>query len=89
MARQVAHRSAPGIQTGEPWAAKANCVNLTAVPLGWPPVGCFFNMKVNRKRQRNGYTIIIYVKEQLCRLLMSHECFYCNWDFKAIIYILL
>ena len=36
MAWQVVHRSAPRIQTGEPQAAKAEHVNLTAAPLGWP-----------------------------------------------------
>ena len=28
--------SAPGIRAGEPWAAKVEPVNLTAVPPGWP-----------------------------------------------------
>ena len=29
-------RSAPGIRTGELWAAEAEHANLTTVPLGWP-----------------------------------------------------
>ena len=29
-------RSAPGIQTQEPWAAKVEGVNLTTMPLGGP-----------------------------------------------------
>ena len=33
-------RSAPGIQTCEPQAAKAECVNLTTMPAGGPP--CFW-----------------------------------------------
>ena len=28
-------RSAPGIQTCEPWAAKVESANLTTMPLGW------------------------------------------------------
>ena len=30
--------SAPGIQTGEPWAAETERVNLAAAPPGWPSV---------------------------------------------------
>ena len=41
IAWQAVHRSAPGIQTGEPRAAKAECANLTAVPLGQPPQHTF------------------------------------------------
>ena len=36
MASQAVHMSVPGIQTGEPWAAKAERVNLTAVPPARP-----------------------------------------------------
>ncbi|MCY7168979.1 hypothetical protein MK528_11510, partial [Streptococcus gordonii] len=41
MACQTVCRSAPEIRTGEPWAAEAECVNLTAVPPGWPQIVCF------------------------------------------------
>ena len=34
-------RSAPGIQTCEPWATEAERVNLTTVPPGWPPQSLF------------------------------------------------
>ena len=37
MAWQEVHRSAPGIRTSEPRAAKVKCVNLTAAPLVRPP----------------------------------------------------
>ena len=36
MAWQVVHMSTPRIRTSEPQAVEAECVNLTAVPLGWP-----------------------------------------------------
>ena len=35
-------RSAPGIQTNEPQAAKAECANLTTVPPGWPLGSAFY-----------------------------------------------
>ena len=36
MAWWVVHRSVPGIWTSEPWAAEAQCVNLTTMPPVWP-----------------------------------------------------
>ena len=36
MAQQAVHGSAPRIQTGKPRVSKAECVNLTTVPLGRP-----------------------------------------------------
>ena len=36
MALQAMLKSVPGIGTGEPQAAKLECMNLTAMPLGWP-----------------------------------------------------
>ena len=36
MAWQAVHRFMPGIQTSKRQAAKAECVNLIAAPLGWP-----------------------------------------------------
>ena len=37
-------RSVPGIQTGEPWATKAETMNLTAMPLGQPKFGFLKNL---------------------------------------------
>ena len=42
MAWQAGDMSAPGIQTGEPRAAKAERVPLTTAPLGWPLFCMFF-----------------------------------------------
>ena len=39
---------APGIRTGEPWAAEAERVNLTAVPLGWPLFFLFLKVLSNQ-----------------------------------------
>ena len=36
MAWQAVRRSPPGLQTSEPQAGKAECVNLTTAPPGWP-----------------------------------------------------
>ena len=36
VAQQAVHKSTLRIQTGEPRAAEAEHVNLTAAPLGWP-----------------------------------------------------
>ena len=41
MAWQVVRRSVPEIQTGKTRASKAECVYLTAAPLGWPQ-NCYF-----------------------------------------------
>ena len=42
MTWQTVHRSAPGIPTGEPGAAQAECANLTTAPLGRSPSDTFF-----------------------------------------------
>ena len=44
MAWQAVCRSAPRIWTGEPQATKAECANLTTVPLGWPSKVIFPNL---------------------------------------------
>ena len=41
----MAHRSMPRIQAGEPGAAKAERMNLTAAPPGWPLGVSFLKMK--------------------------------------------
>ena len=50
MAWHAACRSTPRIRTGEPWAAKAEHVNLTVAPLSWPwnflPVNAGFVHKI-------------------------------------------
>ena len=38
-------RSIPGIQTPERWATKAECLNLTTEPLGWPQAVIFLNLE--------------------------------------------
>ena len=34
--------STPSIQTHEPWAAEAECANLTTMPPGWPHFPSFY-----------------------------------------------
>ena len=48
MACQAVHRSTPGIQTGESRAAKAECANLTTVPLAGP-YQFFFNSEISQR----------------------------------------
>ena len=50
MACQVVCRCAPGTPAGEPQAAKAECVNLTAVPPGQPQDVTFLNGVEARKK---------------------------------------
>ena len=40
----MVHRSAPGIQTGEPQAAEVECANLTAAPQGQPLKSLFLTL---------------------------------------------
>ena len=44
VAWQAVHRSAPGMRTSKPWATKGERTNLTAVPLGRPPVYHVFDI---------------------------------------------
>ena len=47
MAWQAVYRSAPGIRTSEPWAAKAEPANLTPVPSG-----CVYMDKGNKRKNK-------------------------------------
>ena len=49
----------PGIQTGEPQAAKAECVNLTTAPLGGPKLIVLF---YNETRLTENYINIVYLE---------------------------
>ena len=63
----MAHRSAPGIRTSEPRAAKVERVNPTAAPPGWPQE---FFFKVTEKFQIFNY------EPQKVRERLRDRCIY-------------
>ena len=53
--------SAPGIQTGEPWAAEAEWAHLITAPLGWP----LFSFNLERPSWKPCLTFLTHVRSSL------------------------